>query len=641
MSYPQTRSQTRVATQASIPEPQPGALSTTPINTPVQKGMPFKRMHMLREEVGTAMTKLAQAKTLVANAQKTPGHSLETIEWLQSDVRFKSAELVSLRKKLAPLEANFQKAQAQGKARQKDTSRNNITPEEPHPPTKKRKKTDGSQKTSPLEQVSVALEPMMNTATLEGVLPPGGCTLTADECQYDHIERLRRQYARPFELFCEEMDAISDSCLTGICLAMPKMPWSIAVSRLAFLTKSTLDSHGSHTTPSDVRCLSTGTTVGCQYHIRYIKLAELMVIQDWRDFMRWAHHQSHVFNLCGQRSCIKLKHMCLEPIDCLSSRTKCRVKSDELINSDHSQSTSQALSSTAIECSSPGCWPPCLPSHRASNILHSVAVEYAAFNNVSFGSLTSTVKKELYTPINEHQLGRLVSNENIGLAFPFRISYGHIFVNKRESDLIVEVDTLLPIPAMYTSEDMQRILQGLPSWKEISLNSLMDSIFWYGRRRTSPSISMYGNNPNLSAHFACGSPRYECPFCNGFDNYFNPQDSSVEMLTDFDNFIGALRHILLTHTRVPILRKLRFLYEETQECPTIRDAWKLITREKYDDSIASLAKGEIPQAIADICRYANLAGRMPTEVSKDMAVEPVAGKGIESEPKFTNTLCYR
>ncbi|KAI1750432.1 hypothetical protein F4782DRAFT_509712 [Xylaria castorea] len=124
---------------------------------------------------------------------------------------------------------------------------------------------------------------LLNTATLDIALPPGGCHLSADECQYHHLERLRRQYALPFELFCEEMDTISDSCLTGVCLALPDMPWSIAVSRLAFLFKSMLDSRDS---PS----------VSC-----YIRLAEVMIIQDWRDFMRWAHHQSHVFNLCGRR----------------------------------------------------------------------------------------------------------------------------------------------------------------------------------------------------------------------------------------------------------------------------------------------------------------------------------------------------
>ncbi|TGJ79861.1 hypothetical protein E0Z10_g8905 [Xylaria hypoxylon] len=626
MSYPQTLSET----QAANPSSQPNM----PI-LPIRRGMPFKKMHRLREDIGKAMTKLAQAKTLVANAQKTEAYPPKKMERLRSDVRLKSADLVCLQKKLAPLEANFKKVQAQ----QKGTNGNRPAPKELQPPTKKQKKTDDRPGTNPSGQAPVVIEPMMNTATLEVTLSPGGCALTANECQYDHLERLRRQYARPFELFCEEMDSIGDSCLTGICLAMPNMPWSIAVSRLAFLTKSTLDSHGGH--HSDVLYLSTGTTVGCQHHMRYIKLAELMVIQDWRDFMRWAHHQSHVFNLCGQPSCIKLKHMCLEPVDCLSSRTKCRTDFDEFVKGARlpGQPTNRGLSSTPTECSSPGCWPPCLHAHRASSILHSVAVEYAAFNHVSFGSVTSSVKQELYTPVNEHQLGKLVSNKDIGLAFPFQISYGHIFVTKREDNLMVEVDTLLPIPSMYTSEEMQHILQKLPAWTDISFNFFMSSIFWNARRRNAPSLAMSENDSNLNTRFDHRSPRYQCPFCHGFDNYFDPADSLVETIADFGDFVEALRHMMLAHTRVPIVRKLRFLYEETQECPKISDAWKVILGEKYNVSIARLATGEIPQAIADLWGYVASAGRMPTEVSKDVAVEPMTEHEIKSELECGNTLC--
>ncbi len=54
-----------------------------------------------------------------------------------------------------------------------------------------------------------------------------------------------------------------------------------------------------------------------------------------------------------------------------------------------------------------------------------------------------------------------------------------------------------------------------------------------------------------SARFGDQSPKYQCPFCNGFDNYFDPTDSLVEMVADFDDFLEALWHTLFTHTRVP------------------------------------------------------------------------------------------
>ncbi|RWA03752.1 hypothetical protein EKO27_g11353 [Xylaria grammica] len=579
------------------------------------------------------MTKLAQAKTHVANAQKTPGYPSDMTEWLEADVRFKSAELVSLRKKLEPMESNFEKFQSQ---QQKESKRKKTASKEPQPPTKKQK-TDNShrakeslpEQTQAQAQPPLVVEPMMNTATLDVAVPLGGCTLTPDECQYGHIERLRKQYVRPFEMFCREMDSINDTCLTGICLAMPDMPWSIAVSRLAFLTKSMLDSYGTQPTPSETRCLSIGTTVGCQHHVRYIKLTELMVIQDWRDFMRWAHHQSHVFNLCGQPSCIKLRHICLEPVDCLSSRTKCRADLDKLAKDAglHGQSTDGAHR----PCGSPGCWPSCLPWYRNANISHSVVTEYAALNSVSFGPITSSVNKELYQPINEHQLGKLVNDQSIGLIFPFQKSYGHIFVNKQGHGRMVTVDTLQSIPPMYTWEELQDIVHKVPTWAELSFNSLTNSIFWYARRRVAPSLARCSD---LRIRFDTWR-RYRCPFCYGFDNYLNLRDSPTEMISDFGGFVEALQHMLASHTRVPMIRKLRFLYEETRECPTICDAWKRMLREKYDVSVASLAKGEFPQAIAGLCGYVALAGHMPTEVSKDVAVGRVTAKQINGESGCT------
>ncbi|KAI0412363.1 hypothetical protein F5X98DRAFT_382764 [Xylaria grammica] len=487
-------------------------------NTPIKRGVPFRKMHKLRQDVSQAMTKLAQAKTRVANAQKIPGYPSDMAEWLEADVRFKSAELVSLRKKLEPMESNFEKFQS---SQQKESKRKKTAPEEPQPPTKK-PKTDNShrakeslpEQTQAQAQPPLVVEPMMNTATLDVAVPLGGCTLTPDECQYGHIERLRKQYVRPFEMFCREMDSINDTCLTGICLAMPDMPWSIAVSRLAFFTKSMLDSYGTQPTPSEARCLSIGTTVGCQHHVRYIKLTELMVIQDWRDFMRWAHHQSH------------------------------------------------------------------------------------------------------------HQLGKLVNDQSIGLIFPFQKSYGHIFVNKQEHGRMVTVDTLQSIPPMYTWEELQDIVHKVPTWAELSFNSLTNSIFWYARRRNAPSLARC-----LDSRIRFDTwRRYQCPFCYGFDNYLNLRDSSTEMISDFGGFVEALQHMLAGHTRVPMIRKLRFLYEETRECPTICDAWKMMLREKYDVSVASLAKGEFPQAIAGLCGYVAFADRMPTEVSKDVTVGHVTAK---------------
>ncbi|KAI0425158.1 hypothetical protein F5Y09DRAFT_335200 [Xylaria sp. FL1042] len=502
-SHYSPQSQTQVAASGAARAVPPSSQS----NAPPQKGLPFRKMYQLRERVSKAMTRLAQAKTLVANARMTSTHSLEALEKLESDLRFKSAELVSLQKKLAPMEANFSKfhAEQDGITRRKAAS-NKL------PPAKRLKTEDSDYmgtKKAPLEQTPIVTGPMINTATLDVPLYPEECILTADECQYDHLERLRRQYARPFELFCEEMESIGDSCLTGICLALPDMPWSIAVSRLAFLFKTTLDSHGSDIALSDVRYLSTGTTIGCEQHTRYIGLAELMIIKDWRDFMHWAHHHSH------------------------------------------------------------------------------------------------------------HQLGKLVNDEGVGLVFPVHKSYGHILVHKYEDASFVEVDTLLQIPSTYQSNEVQQILQNLPTWTEISFTGVLSSIFWYARRRNAPFLASQFHNWN--ARFDHRSPRYQCPFCHGFDNYFDPKESLVETITDYDNLYEALRHMLLTHTRVPVVRKVRFLFEETQECPTICDAWKIFLPEDHDAAIASLAKGEVPQVVSHLCSNGTIADETVCAGNKSVA----------------------
>ncbi|KAI1823910.1 hypothetical protein F4861DRAFT_296394 [Xylaria intraflava] len=451
-------------------------------------------------------------------------------------------------------------------------------------------------------------EPLNNTATLEILAAPGGCALTADECQYAHLDRLRRQYARPFELFCEEMDTISDNCLTGLCLAMPDMPWSVIVSRLAFLFKSTMDggAGSSRPAPSDLQYLSTGTTIGCGQHVRYIRLRELMVIQDWRDFMRWAHNQSHIFNLCGQQSCIKLKHMCLEPIDCMASRNRCRSAFHSVYGG--SRSTDQPRGPVPSTCSSPGCWPPCLFRNQFTNILHSATVEFAAFHHVSFGPISSRVRGNLYIPIDGRQLGKLVQNDKYQMVFPFQKSYGHIVVNQWENNALVEVDTLLSVPPLYTSEDVQPLLEILAARTKVSFNDISNSLFWYARRRNVPFVNKDGGaNAGRSGRFDRRSPRYQCPFCHGFDNYESP--ATLGMVADFGDIVEAAQHILHAHALVSLTRKTKFLYEETYECPTIGEAWRVVLREDYDAVIASLGSGELPRALADLCGYGTLADR--------------------------------
>ncbi len=45
----------------------------------------------------------------------------------------------------------------------------------------------------------------------------------------------------------------------------------------------------------DTEYLSAGTKIDREQHIRYTRLGEVTAIQDWRDFMRWAHYQSQFF----------------------------------------------------------------------------------------------------------------------------------------------------------------------------------------------------------------------------------------------------------------------------------------------------------------------------------------------------------
>ncbi|KAI0182203.1 hypothetical protein EV127DRAFT_415346 [Xylaria flabelliformis] len=609
-------------------------------DTTARHGMPFRRMLETRDQVRHAENELSRLQAIFTDAQKNPNCPPVALERYQNALRAKSADLESLQKKLKPLEVNFEKAQngkkkrpAQSllepkpKRRKRDDKYADSTTSHLPPPIQPRDYALGETKEVPSKVSPPVQALLLNTATLDVALPPEGCCLTADECQYYHLERLRRQYARPFELFCEDMDSISDSCLTGVCLALPGMPWSIALSRLAFLIKSMLDGQKTSSLPSEANFLSAGTTIGCEQHLRYIRLAEVMMIQDWRDFMRWAHHQSHVFNLCGRRSCIKLKHMCLEPIDCMTSRQKCRDDSRAFRDNTHhhDQPTSKATSLTPPTCKSPGCWPPCLSRHDGYSLSHSVAVEFAALHRVSFGPLTSVARKELYTPINEHQLSKLVHNEEVGLIFPFKKSYGRIFVDKWEDTSFIRIDTLLQIPPMYTSEEVLPILDKLPTWTEESFNVILDSLFWYARKRAMPFlVKEIERQAWGTTSFDHRSPRYQCPFCHGFDNFLDPVDSSVEKITDYDDLAEALQHMLFAaHNRVPLARKARFLREEIRHCADICNAWKAILKEKFDNSITILEIGVIPQAIADLCGHGKSADPMPTEVSNCSMVNPV------------------
>ncbi|KAI8625108.1 hypothetical protein F5Y19DRAFT_479983 [Xylariaceae sp. FL1651] len=209
------------------------------VDPPVTPGMPFKKMYHLRQQISQLKANLSQLQSLLIRLQEDGDY--RTISRLQSDIRFRDAELISLQKKLVPLEANFWKEQeAQRKSR-------------PSEGQHKRHKIDRRDPSDDaLGCAPTIKERLTNTASLEDAVSLKECTLAADDCQYDHLKRLRRQYAHPFELFCNEMDSIGNTCLTGICLDLPNMPWSIVVSRLGFLSNSTLDSLGTgHTLPGE------------------------------------------------------------------------------------------------------------------------------------------------------------------------------------------------------------------------------------------------------------------------------------------------------------------------------------------------------------------------------------------------------
>ncbi|KAI0443979.1 hypothetical protein F4803DRAFT_573865 [Xylaria telfairii] len=496
MPYPLTRSKAEAA--ASGDPHVPMMVPPAEADPPLRAGMPFRKMYETRDQVRKATDELNKATATLVDAQKNPKCTERELETRQAAIRFKSAELKSLMKKLGPMEANFRKTlRAERSVNQSMLA----------PPAKKQRLDDRPEemKEAPFEIAPVVQ--MLNTATLDVPLPLEGCPLTPDECQYNHLERLRRQYARSFELFCEEMDTISDTCLTGICLILPDMPWSIALSRLAFLLKSTLDSPDSRSTPSDINHLPAGTTIGCEQH----------------------------------------------------------------------------------------------------------------FHHVSFGPLTSIGKNKLYTPINQHQLGKMVHDKDVGLIFPFEKSYGHIFVDKWQDNSFHRVDTLLPIPPTYTSEEVQPFLQKLPTWTEVPFNIIMDSLFWYARKRNVP-FRVWG-----SRHFSHWFPLYQCPFCHGFDNFVEPVDSLIGSTAGYDNFIQALEHMLFAHTRVPLTRKVKFLLEEIQQCPVIDGVWKTILRDDYDASMSMLATGVIPRAIADLCGHGTFVDPIPTAVSNS----PVVNKSEE------------
>ncbi|KAI1734567.1 hypothetical protein F4680DRAFT_462339 [Xylaria scruposa] len=530
--------------QAVISDTSPAPIMVPPAQADptARHGMPFRRMHELRDQVRHVASELSNFQAIFTNAQNNPNCPPAALERYQNALRSKSADLESLQKKLKPLEKNFEKAQSQQKKRPdqsllepkpKRRKRNDDHPDSTTshlpPPIQPRDYAHEETKEVPSKITPAVQALLLNTATLDVALPPEGCCLTADECQYHHLERLRRQYARPFELFCEEMDSISDSCLTGVCLALPDMPWSIALSRLAFLFKSMLDIHDVSSMPSDGKFLSAGTTIGCEQHVRYIRLAEVMMIQDWRDFMR---------------------------------------------------------------------------------MLASMSFSTRWIQSITFccGRICGTSSK-------------LVYNEDVGLIFPFKKSYGRIFVDKWEDNSFIRVDTLLQIPPMYTSEEVRPILEKLTTWTGESFNTILDSLFWYTRKRTMPFLAKEIERRTWPTSFDQRSPLYQCPFCHGFDNFLDPVDSSVEKITDYDDLAQALRHMLLAHNRVPLARKAKFLREEIRRCADIRDAWKTIFKEKFDDSIASLEMGVISRAIADLCGHERSADSMPTAPIAESKVE--------------------
>jgi hypothetical protein len=245
--------------------------------------------------------------------------------------------------------------------------------------------------------------------------------------------------------------------------------------------------------------------------------------------------------------------------------------------------------------------------------------------------MTNTVRMDLYTPIQDHQLGKLVHDEGLGLVLPFKKSYGHIYVDKWEDDALVKMDTLMEIPSLYKSEDVQPIIQKLPPWTEISFNGILSSLFWYARRRYAPFLPKDNDEGGRKACFDYQSPSYQCPFCHGFDNYLTSTYSLVE---DFGDIIKALQHIVRAHTRIPLTRKIRFLYDETQECPNIRDAWKVVLREDYDAFISSLERGDLPQVVVDLCEHESQADSAPQAISQCSQIDKVKeSTAVDSMPE--------
>lgn len=107
---------------------------------PLRAGMPFKKMYELRSQVRKAMVELNEAEAHLVDALRALDCPRSKIDSLQSDVRFKSAELVSLQKKLEPMEANFRKATSNGKGNNGPAI---LAPIEPPIRKKQKTKDDG------------------------------------------------------------------------------------------------------------------------------------------------------------------------------------------------------------------------------------------------------------------------------------------------------------------------------------------------------------------------------------------------------------------------------------------------------------------------------------------------------------------
>jgi hypothetical protein len=92
-----------------MPQSQSGPSHPDP---PLRAEMPYKKMDELRDQVWKSMAGLSQAEALLVDVLRVANYPRLEIDSLQSDVRFKLAELVSLHKKLEPLAVNFRKFQA-------------------------------------------------------------------------------------------------------------------------------------------------------------------------------------------------------------------------------------------------------------------------------------------------------------------------------------------------------------------------------------------------------------------------------------------------------------------------------------------------------------------------------------------------